>query len=169
MDRKILDKADQANREVTTGDLRLLSARIIGETDQPVATVQSGQNVDVELKIDVMRPIKQPVFALGVHTTDFVYITTKRWRDMFFDDQTLAPGQYTLRCSIANLTLLPGVYCLRLIVEAGPFSKMTYLLENMLSFRVELYSDFQAGDESEGFFDVSMDWKCLPEAAPASE
>jgi len=93
-------------------------------------------------------------FGFGVHTTDFLYLTTHNCEEQLHIDE-LRPGEHEIRCTVRKMPLLPGVYSLRFGVTAGRAARSVFYGENLKHFQV-------VGDVPitirEGFFALDARW-----------
>ncbi len=95
---------------------------------------------------------------VGVHTTDFLYLTQHN-SDRELTIQRLAAGEYEVVCTINQWPLLPGIYALRLWIGEGIGSSGLFYAENLINFQVKSSPDelMSKGDRS-GFFLLDAMW-----------
>jgi energy-coupling factor transporter ATP-binding protein EcfA2 len=155
--RALLSKG--AGRFVASGEVELLNARLLDNDGHNTKTVVSGADMTFEITYKVNRHLHQPVFGVGIHTTDFIYLATIQSVG-HLQHKDLAPGIYDVRCQIDRIPLLPGVYSLRIGVAVGEFLNATLYAENVLSFQV-ISPDVNrawASHEKEGFVALHASW-----------
>src|SRR5581483_2861552 len=100
------------------------------ETD----SIVTGSEITVALHVQCDRPFTRLIFGLGIHTLDFVYLTThsSESNGKLFD---VPSGRSTLRCTISDLPLLPGIYQLRVGISDAAGATVFYG-ENLYQIRV---------------------------------
>jgi ABC-type polysaccharide/polyol phosphate transport system ATPase subunit len=141
-----------------TGQVSLKGLCIVNEKNQPVENIKNKQNILVKLSIEVHKPLRKPVFAVGFHTTDMLYIATERSIGRDFPDQLL-PGLYTISCRINAIPLLPGAYALRTSVSEGEISSTIFYAENLWHFRIDSDTVERSMTSSEGLISLYSDWQ----------
>jgi len=86
----------------------------------------------VRLTFKARAPLKQATFYIGLHTTDFVYLTA---HNTAYEPVNLEKGLHCIELEIKAMTLLPGVYCvLAWIGQAN--GRAIFHGESLSSFRV---------------------------------
>ena len=90
-------------------------------------------NILIEIKCD--RPLINPVFSIGVHTVDMLYLTASR-SDSFFIDRTIEPGRHLIKCTINSFPLTPGVYSIRMSLIDGLIQHDCFYGEKLATFTV---------------------------------
>ncbi len=133
-------------------------------TGNKTETVQYNSDVDVVLKLKLNKPLKKPIIVFGVHSTDFVYITTttsgEELRSLELDT-----GEYEFTFRIKQLPLLPRTYSARISIDVEEPVKNVFFGENMFQFSIVAGQDFQrTSPENEGFFKLETQWQ-QPEKA----
>jgi lipopolysaccharide transport system ATP-binding protein len=84
------------------------------------------------LRFRVNCPLKRLIFMIGLHTTDFVYLSANETVE---HPKDFAPGEYALTLHIASMSLLPGVYCTRAWIGT-PEGRESFYGETLTSFQV---------------------------------
>jgi homopolymeric O-antigen transport system ATP-binding protein len=96
----------------STGEVLINSIEIIDQNGQLTSLVLMGEDVIVRLKFTVIKSVCDLEVAVGINTTDQIYIATESsGRDELM---SFLPGQYILDVTFLKLSLLPGEYSLRL-------------------------------------------------------
>jgi lipopolysaccharide transport system ATP-binding protein len=113
--------------------------------------------VTVVLKIKANIELTKPMFGVGVHTSDFVYLATDH-SDQSMYALTMRPGIYEIRCSIKRFPFLPGVYALKVGVAAGDFVRTVFYAENVFFFRVRLREEKRTQAMQEGVISLDAKW-----------
>ena len=141
----------------STGDVDLLDINILDLNESDTLTIKSKEDAAVCLRLRIVNKLINPVFALGVHTTDFLYIATENSRSAHLPN-ILEPGTYEVLCVIRSFPLLPGTYSFRVSVSAGEIQTTIYYAENILGFQVVSDDLYSAEARNEGFFPIDIDW-----------
>jgi hypothetical protein len=173
MDNKVHAQAQQGgvsetlNRIKSTGQFVLERLRLLDNRGVPIEEVHQGDTVTVELVGETQQSIRRPVFALGIHTTDFLYLATVRSASEIVVDE-IAPSRFRICCKIRDLPLLPGIYALRVSVSEGDISSTIFYAENICPFRVTNRSFERSMIASEGFFALQSSWSPPEEISTSS-
>lgn len=163
------EKSDQAIYHQGAGhkaDLKsidgfeLLSLSLLRPDGSLTNRVLVNDALDIRIRYRNHHALAQPKFGIGVHTSDFLYLTTYDSRDEI-DLETLEPGEHEAVCRIARLPFTPGVYSLRLGVSAGKVENTIFYGENLLNFHVEGEERFRNVAGSEGFILLDAHWRQL--------
>ena len=126
-----------------------------GETTDAIRPKESMQII---VHYNILKTIDHPKFTIGIHTTDFVYVSTFHSREIREID-SLPPGRQEARCTISTLNLVPGVYSLRLGVDVGKIEKNVFYGENLFHFRVIGDQRYRSEYGQEGLVILDVDWQ----------
>jgi len=116
--------------------------------------------VDIRIQYRITETLISPKFGIGVHTADFLYLTTYDSRHEI-EMEELEPGEHEAVCHIAQMPFTPGVYSLRLGVSAGGVEKSIFYGENLLNFHVEGEERYRNMAGSEGLILLDAAWQQL--------
>ena len=145
------------NKKETTGEVELLELTLVNHTGQPESEVEYGKEVHVRLTLRAAKPLKKPIFVLGIHTTDFINVTTTTSNEAF-RQKSLAPGRYTFLVTLTDFPLAPGAYSLRLSVDVEEPIRNIFYCDNLYSFTVHHDELARSGPELEGFVLLASTW-----------
>ena len=127
------DAVRQARFE-STKELQLTKVELLDDAGNCLEEVASGGGVRVALHLRCSGGLHELTFGLGVHTTDFFYLTTHS-SEATGKRFNLPAGDSIVVCEISNLPLLPGVYQLRLGISDRAGATLLYG-ENLCQLRV---------------------------------
>lgn len=160
-DEKIKRNADAAlklaRQYMTSGEVELLDVQMLDKSGSPITLVTYDTDVTVTLKYRVNVELLKPVFGLGVHTPDFVYLATDH-SDGSMQSVKMAPGLYDIKCRIKRFPFLPGVYALKVGVATGDFVSTVFYAENVFFFRVALGAGKRTQAMQEGVISLDTEW-----------
>ena len=143
---------------MSSGEIDLAAISIVDSSGKVTTEVEYLQSFSIQLKFMVRKAVDKPVFGIGVHTTDFVYIATDHI-EMDKAPQRLMPGPYEIECHVKNLPLLPRTYALRVGIAVGETRDTAFYIENALHFRVVGSGISRSNpDAAEGFFALDTQW-----------
>jgi len=108
---------------------------ICDDNGQSTETIDYMGNLNVVIDIKCVRPLINPVFSVGVHTVDMLYLTASR-SDTFFIDRTIEPGRHLIKCTISSFPLTPGVYSIRMSLIDGLIQHDCFYGEKLATFTV---------------------------------
>lgn len=166
---KFFEKSDQEiyERESATArgfapvnGFELLSLAMATPDGRPLKRVRVNEPVDIHIRYRNSATLDQPKFGIGVHTSDFLYLTTYDSRHEIQMD-TVEPGEHEAVCRISRLPFTPGVYSLRLGVSTGGVEKTIFYGENLLNFQVVGEDRYRNVAGSEGLILLDATWRRL--------
>jgi hypothetical protein len=105
------------------------------ETDSGSAIVYTGQPFSVVLDFRTSSPLQDVLVGYMVHSSDGGPLFNCSSFDTHGPFRTLAPGFYSLRCTVPVNPMNPGLYTLDVGGRCG--TKLLDRLPNALTFRVE--------------------------------
>ena len=155
-DRRIVAQKAAAGKFniASTGEVELLAVHCAGADGIPVNEVGYGDAVNFVVRIKALKPLAAPLFVIGVHTTDFVYITTAT-SPQALRTTTLPAGTHELSLCINHFPLLPGVYSLRFSMDVEEPIKNILYGENLCPFSVISKDLLRSASYCEGFFQMN--------------
>lgn len=150
----------KAGRFESSGDMEIASIEMLNGEGKPTSTITHLENVEFKIAFKVCKNLLEPIFGLGVHTTDFLYLATSQSIGQL-KPGNLVPGIYTLSYKVRNFPFLPGIYSLRLgVALAGSFQSVLYS-ENI--FRIQVvapqFNRAVVSGQNEGFVAMEGDWR----------
>ena len=151
--------SSKAGRVESSGDIELEAVEMFNSAGEMISTVQHLEDIELRIEYKVKKLLPEPIFGLGVHTTDFLYLATSQSIGQL-KPGNLAPGTYQLSYKVHNFPFLPGVYSLRLgVALAGTFQPVFYG-ENVISIQVVAPNINRAviSTQDEGFVALDGNW-----------
>lgn len=149
----------KAGRTESSGDVEVESVSIFNTAGQSVLTVEHLEDIEFKVTYRVNKALPEPIFGLGIHTTDFLYLATSQSLGKLVPGNLL-PGIYTLSYKVRSFPFLPGVYSLRLgVALAGSFQPVFYS-ENVMPIQVVAPHINRAvvSGQNEGFIELDGEW-----------
>ncbi len=141
----------------STKQVDILEIRLLDEAENATEVVSHKSDVTVWIRLRGHSDLVRPIFAIGVHTTDFLYLASHR-SSHHLTEGLLASGEYELRCRIQKFPFLPGIYSLRMSVAAGHIPSEIFYAENLLHFRVTSDATPRSVTSGEGFVALEAAW-----------
>jgi ABC-type polysaccharide/polyol phosphate transport system ATPase subunit len=151
-------------RRQSSGEVELVEVAVLGPDRKPVTEVGIGSAVDIRVTYSVNETLRRPVFGIGIHTLDFLYLATAH-SDAELHCDELEPGQYDVWLHIPTFPFLPGIYCVRVGVAQGSFFSTTLYAENVASFQVVANSSKWTDALREGIVPLEGSWRVEPGSA----
>jgi lipopolysaccharide transport system ATP-binding protein len=121
--------------EVVAHDTTLRITRVRLETPGNRALVHTGKSLDLEMEFEVTETVRNVVFGVGAHTRDNLRLFDCRSVDCYGPISELAPGTYSVHCTLQKNPLNPGWYTLHVGARCEK-GGLDYLPDTM-SFQVE--------------------------------
>ena len=138
-----------------TDDLHFETIRILNKEDRPVSSIECLTQARFIVEFEVQKPLNNICFLIGVHTSDFVYLTATNSIDL---TKNYLPGKHKVEMSIKSMTLLPGVYSLRVWIGT-PEGKVSFNGENLSTFTVVSEDHLLTRQQEMGLFHFDAEWK----------
>jgi len=158
-DKKIKDQAAVGKSNIsTTGEADLLDFYFTDVVGQRTDIVEFGGDFKVVFQIRANKPLNKPIFVFGVHTTDFVNVTTTTSPPELRATE-LPVGTHELSFGIEYFPLLPGVYSARLSIDVEEPVKNIFYGENLFQFSVLEKTMQRTSPQCEGFFLLNTRWQ----------
>jgi lipopolysaccharide transport system ATP-binding protein len=148
------------SNEWASGEVLLHDIEVLNTDGNPISKLNHMQAVRVQLTFEVKKEIRIPIFGLGIHTTDFIYLATQHSINQLKLDR-LSVGRHVLVFDIPSFPFMPGVYSIRAGVSEGTAARTIFYGENLLHLQV--VSD-NADDRiwNEGLVSLSGTWSYSP-------
>lgn len=142
---------------LSTGYVDITRVVLLDNLSQITDRLDEGSEISVLLQVTVKSTLIRPVFAVGIHTTDMIYLASDR-SESALELEKLEPGSYEIICRLNNFPFLAGVYSLRASVAAGTPRIDHFYGENLFHFQVCAKGDFRSEMSNEGFIALDTDW-----------
>jgi ABC-type polysaccharide/polyol phosphate transport system ATPase subunit len=152
------NNANINNSSILSDEFEMLDISIINNNGQSINRVFYKSDICISIKCKVKARLNDVTFGVGVHTTDFLYLSTHNTEQQLLIDYLL-PGEHEILCRISQFPLLPGVYALRVGVATGKAGRSVFYGENLLNFQVVTSNDINLPITlTEGFFVLDAKW-----------
>jgi len=150
-----------------SGEVDVNSITIRSPSDGKVLDeIEMHSSVKIVVEFECSVVLTKAEIVVGFHTTDSLLIAAFS-TDILSGAQGFAKGVHKMECLISDVSLLPGVYQLRLEIFDG-FRRRLWVGHRLCSFRVV----FPPGSNArvpEGLVDLPFAWNLEPLASPRSE
>ncbi len=123
------------SNEWASGEILLHGIEILDTGGNPISKLRHEQAVKIQLNYEVTKEIRVPIFGIGIHTTDFIYLATQHSINQLKLDN-LEAGQHVLTFDIPSFPFMPGIYSLRAGVAEGSGARTIFYAENLLHLQV---------------------------------
>lgn len=148
------------SNEWATGEILLHDIEILDTGGNPISKLRHEQSVKIQLHYEVTKEIRVPIFGVGIHTTDFIYLATQHSINQLKLDH-LEAGRHVLTFDIPSFPFMPGVYSLRAGVAEGSGARTIFYAENLLHLQV-VSDNAEDRTWNEGLVSLSGIWSCTP-------
>jgi ABC-type polysaccharide/polyol phosphate transport system ATPase subunit len=155
---KLSSRATQRANTLLTDDLQVLEVELLDTSGKPTDVIPYKDDIGIRVRLIAHKDVKAPVFMIGFHTTDFLYLT-QHASERQVKMERLPSGEYEIACRINKCPLLPGVYALWLFVGEGLGSTSLFYAENLVHFQVTTNpAEPLFAGHREGFFALDANW-----------
>ena len=152
-----LSKA-RTSRYESTGEVELLGLYIEDAFGRSLGNVQTGTAFSVRIRLRCHAQLNNVTIGLGLHTTDFVYLTTHN-SEITESNVDLQIGDHDIYFHIVHFPLLPGVYMWRMGITCGETYRTAFYGENLLQVSVTAPAHGRVpASMRDGFFSLEGNW-----------
>lgn len=142
----------------STGEVELTSIDLENNLGNKVDSIETGSDFSIHIRIKIDTRIENISIGLGLHTTDFVYLTTHN-SEVAGHKINLLAGEHDFCLKVKHLPLLPGVYMVRIGITCGEMHSPVFYGENLLKIQVVSPKEFRIPSSmQEGFFNLNASW-----------
>ena len=165
MDAKIATEAKQehgrprARQSLSDGSVELLDISLVDEHGEVTNKLRMGSKATLRVRYLTRKTLVEPIFGVGIHTTDFIYLSTEQSYGHLQVD-ALEPGIHQVSFKMTSIPLLPGVYSFRLGIASGKSGGALFYSDNALHFQITATGLSRAWNTAsdEGFFALDAEW-----------
>jgi ABC-type multidrug transport system ATPase subunit len=150
----------QANQKINQAKLMISdevefgAIDVIDEKGSSTESIEFLRPMRVRLTFKARAPLQQMTFYIGLHTTDFVYLTA---HNTAYEPVDLQAGPHCVDLEISAMTLLPGVYCVAAWI-GPPSGRTVFYGENLSSFRVFAEHYIVTRQSDKALFHMDASW-----------
>lgn len=153
----IIAIGSRGGRVQVSGEVELIEIALVDDAGALVHRLEYEAPFSVRIRLRVLEEIEDVIFELGIHTTDFLYISTLT-SDSKLSVPRMVRGEHEIVCHFGRMPLLPGVYSLRLHVGHGFANHGVFAGESLLNFQVELGQRDVPIASRKGFVEIEALW-----------
>ena len=142
-------------REIqNSGDLRNIRVEIRDPNSLTQGMLHHGAPATIRFEFEVLSPLRGVSFYVGIHTSDFVYLTNN---NTAYCTRDFSPGKHVVELRFHEITLVPGSYSVLLWIGT-PEGKVTYHTENLATFAVTSDDFAISRQNGQALFTLRGDW-----------
>jgi ABC-type polysaccharide/polyol phosphate transport system ATPase subunit len=151
-------QAERTHRQVreiqNSGEICNVRAVAQSADGQTNGEMVFGESAVLRIYFDVITEIKGVAVYVGIHTTDFIYLTNNNTVTQVRD---FSAGSHIVDLMFEKVTLIPGTYSVLLWIGT-PEGKVSYHTENLASFVVATDDFIIARQQGQALFAMSGSW-----------
>ncbi|PCJ37928.1 MAG: polysaccharide/polyol phosphate ABC transporter ATP-binding protein [Cellvibrionales bacterium] len=122
--------------EDSTGDIQVLSMEFFTAHDpSPTANIKMHEQFSIKIKFISHIDLDSVDINIGIHTTDFVYIT-KTASSMLSSALSFKAGEHTIQFSVENLAIAPSTYGIGMTITDPRQDKCLWYAKNIKNFEI---------------------------------
>ncbi len=144
------------SNEWASGEIFLHDIKVLDKAGNPISKLMHKQSVRIQFTFDITEEIRVPIFGVGIHTTDFIYLATQQSLNQLKLDR-LEVGRHVLVFDIPSFPFMPGVYSIRAGVAEGTGARTIFYAENLLHLQV-VSDNVEDRTWNEGLISLSGAW-----------
>ena len=154
-----VSRSAHRGRVESTGEIDLLEMSIEDANGKTLDQVTTGSTFSIHLRLRCHERAENITIGLGVHTTDFVYLTTHN-SEITQSRVDLGAGDHDIYLRISHFPLLPGLYMWRMGITCGDTYRTAFYGENLLSISVlKPHERHVPASMRDGFFALDGVWE----------
>jgi len=144
-------------REIqNSGEIRNVEVQFLNPTtDLPSESLAHGSPAIFRFRFDVASPLRGVSVYVGIHTSDFVYLTNN---NTAYQARDFRVGAQTVDLLIDQISLIPGTYSVLLWIGT-PEGKVSYHTENLASFTVASDNFAISRQHGQALFTMPATWR----------
>jgi len=155
-----------ARRHIVVSDeVEFRTIEVLDERGSPTESVEFLHPMRVRLTFEAKVPLRQMTFYIGLHTTDFVYLTA---HNTAYEPIDLLKGLHAVELEIKAVTLLPGVYCV-LAWIGSPAGRTVFHGESLGTFRVFAGDYVVTRQRDRALFHMDASWRLEAEGQESGD
>ncbi len=143
-----------SNKYINVLDIKLLNSNM-----EAVNSIVLEGSAYLSITIEVLSKVENPIFGVGVHTTDLLYLASKD-TEIELPIEKLEQGKYTINVYFNKFPFLPSTYAFRVGIAIGSPTSTIFYEENLCSFQVNCPSSSSRSKlEESGFIQLDTQWQ----------
>lgn len=158
--RKSISSLPGKRAALATGEIEILHIDILDANGCETSSARYKQGFTLRLRLQVHEELHEVTFGFGIHTTDFLYVTTHNSEEQL-RVRSMKPGVHEVQCRVEQLPLLPGVYSLRVGITEGQAARNIFYAENLYHLQIEAGPTPIPITVRDGFFEMSAEWAVI--------
>jgi lipopolysaccharide transport system ATP-binding protein len=135
-------------------DLTFSGVDIFNERGEKTDRIECLTPLKLRIQFDVLKPMRRICFLVGFHTTDFVYLTANNTVER---TQDYEPGHHMVELSLESMTLLAGVYGVRVWIGT-PEGRVSFYAENLATLTTYSHDHLITRQQGMGLFYLDGHW-----------
>jgi len=143
---------------VSSGELDLEEIRLLDKTGAAVDRLAHLAAMVIELHVTVKSPLRKVAIGIGIHTPDMIYVANDDSSLCGREPVDLELGKHVIRYSVPALTLLPGIFSLRVGVAPTDTDRVVFYGENLKAFQVTADDISHSRTVNQGFVSFGGSW-----------
>lgn len=144
----------------SSGEIELKGVEIFTDASgESTDSVEMHGPMVIRVHFDAHADIEKPEIVVGFHTTDFVYIASTS-SAVVSSRPDIRKGISCVECKLDDVSLMPGVYCIR-VAFIDQYRRMMWYGENIKLFKVSSNNVDVTKMPAAGIFDLPFSWEFL--------
>ena len=142
----------------STGELELLEISMLDANGHKIDRVNYLSAVTIRVLFKTNEELKDPTFGIGAHTPDLIFVAIDDSILSISETRVISPGEFQVEYHLSKMTLLPGLYALRVGAALKDNDRHLFYGENLCHFQV--YSDTLSRSRTvnQGFVSFGGKW-----------
>lgn len=129
------EKGSKLTRIRSSGEIQVMNVVIANGDGEVVDGIMPDGPLKIGIQFYAHRDLDKPELVVGLHTTDFVYISSVS--NILCDDRpSFSIGCHTVECELTQHMLMPGTYSVRVAFISSQ-GRILWYGENLRTFKVE--------------------------------
>lgn len=156
-----ISKTSATGRNIrASGEVDLTTLEMLTNEGMPQSEVKMGDSVTIRATFKCQKEIASPEIIFGIHTADFIYLASMGTAHIK-NRPNMQKGTNAIDCKIDSITLVPGVYCLRVGV-IDKLRRDVFYAEMLNPFTVFCDTEHTSQLPALGFIHLPATWTFTP-------
>ncbi len=150
-------KKTSTSRITSSGEAENVEVELLNDQNQITNSITEGETLKIKIKFHLNKPLQNPEFHVGTHTTDFVYLTGES-SAVLGEAIELNAGNHEIEHHIPAFPVVPGTYAIRVAI-INQQGRVLFHGESLAFFNVLAKSTDAPLQDELRLISVPVEWK----------
>ncbi len=142
----------------TTEELELLEISMLDADSHKTDRIKYRSGITIRLLFKANVELKDPTFGIGAHTPDMIFVASDDSILSISETCEIRLGVFQVEYHISEISLLPGVYAIRVGVALKDNDRPLFYGENLCHFQIYSDTESRSRTVNQGFVSFGGKW-----------